>query len=55
MGFWNDWIQFLKENATKNMKRISISIGSFLFLIITSIPLGLEVLPIVIYAGLVET
>ncbi|GAG87537.1 unnamed protein product [marine sediment metagenome] len=54
MGFWHDWYQFIKENAISNMKRFSIVIGSFLVLIITSIPLGLNTFLIIVYAGIIE-
>ncbi len=55
MGFWKEWSKFVKENAVNSMKRISIVIGSFLFLLVTSIPLGLDSFLIVVYAGFVET
>lgn len=55
MTFWNDWYNFIKTNAEKNMKRFSITIGSFLVLIISSIGLGLDAFIIVLYAGIVES
>ena len=55
MGFWSDWKEFLSENAKRHMKRMSIAIGAFLVLIITSIPLGLDAFIVVVYAGIVET
>lgn len=55
MGFWNDWYQFIKENARKNMKRFSISIGAFVLLIISSIGFGFETWIVVVYAGFIET
>ena len=55
MGFWKDWSKFLSENAKKNMKRFSITIGSFLFLIISSIGLPFDLYIVVVYAGAVQT
>lgn len=37
------------------MKRISISIGGFLFLLVVSIPLGPEIWIISTWAGVIET
>lgn len=55
MGFWSDWLTFIKENARKNMKRFSITIGSFLFLIISSLSFDFEIFVCIAYAGAVET
>ena len=55
MGFWNDWYTFLKSNAKKNMKRFSITVGAFIFLVISSLALPLEVLIAIVYAGAVQT
>lgn len=55
MGFWRDWYGFIKANAKEHMKRISICIGSFLVLILTAIPMGIDIFVVVVYAGFVET
>ena len=55
MGFWKDWYCFLKSNAKKNMKRFSITIGAFIFLVISSLALPFEVLIAIVYAGAVQT
>lgn len=54
IGFWKNWWNFLKANAVRHMKRISISVGAFLFMLVISIPLGLEAWLISVYAGSVE-
>ncbi|KKK46753.1 hypothetical protein LCGC14_3162080 [marine sediment metagenome] len=58
MSFWKDWYIFIKQNATKNMKRFSIAIGSFIFLVISSIGFigfDLNTFLIIVYAGVIET
>lgn len=55
MGFWKDWFSFLKHNAKENMKKISIGIGSFLVLLISSIGFGWDIWIICVYAGIIET
>jgi len=58
MTFWRDWYKFIKQNALRHMKRISISIGGFLVLLVTSVPLALNNMDyfiIIVYAGIIET
>lgn len=55
MGFWKDWYKFLSDNASKNMKRFSITIGSFIFLVITSIAYPTTVFWNIVYAGFIES
>lgn len=55
IGFFKQWLSFIRDNAIRHMKRISVSVGAFLFLSIVSIPLGFEAWLIAIYAGVVET
>jgi len=55
MGFWKDWMAFLSNNAKKNMKRFSITIGAFIFLVISSLNFPLEIFICIVYAGAVET
>lgn len=55
MGFFKDWYEFIKTNAKRHMKRISIAVGSFLVLLVVSVPLGDPGFYIAMYAGFVET
>ena len=54
MGFWKNWWNFIKCNAIRHMKRISVSVGAFLFLLIVSAPLGWNVWCISAWAGVIE-
>lgn len=54
IGFFKDWYNFLRENAIRHMKRISIAVGSYIILLIVFFPLGKDIFLISATAGFVE-